>query len=476
LQLSYSRYDDAAAASVDHAWLHHKLPANDLATLRNDCATLRYRRRPYPNSTTAATNNNNITRIGLEFLEFVDGFTSLHHNNFHFYHWLEFVVVAFIQLQQLDLRHDVVVAWIHIPHFTTSQFCGVATETTAMSGNTDITKMNLNLNCLLARMALGHSLSSEHESIAADAGTNAKNINLDNSTTALQFYGLEANNYETAISHSKLRATPETPSRLSQWFPSFFAKDDPSQPQVIDAAEQERRHAAMMHEVDAILTIQRPGCVALQNQHKKMWMHHMNHFDADQWHAKVADFQRQLLLSPPRESSSSILRIGYIDRQNTGRRLPAAFHKLLLTHFQQLAERHDRVEFLHLHMERLSPVEQIRTAASLHILVGMHGNGLTHQFWMKPRSVVLELFWDSPFQLDYATSAQMLQHDYLCLYNGLPVDAQRIANRDASLKEELAAQQTFAAGEDRERIATGTRVAAHFLEEAVTRWLESNPS
>ena len=147
---------DAAAASVDHAWLHHKLPANDLATLRNDCATLRYRRRRYPNTTAATnSNNNNITRIGLEFLEYVDGFTSLHHDNFHFYHWLEFVVVAFIQLQQLDLRN---VVWIHVPHFTASQFCGIATETTATSGNTGI--MNLNLNCLLARMALGHSSSS----------------------------------------------------------------------------------------------------------------------------------------------------------------------------------------------------------------------------------------------------------------------------------------------------------------------------
>ena len=247
-----------------------------------------------------------------------------------------------------------------------------------------------------------------------------------------------------------------------------------------------------MQEVDAVLTLQRPGCVARQQEHKKMWMHHIDHFPALQWHAQITKQLSQFhgAANAPMQANCTI-RIGYIDRQNTGRRLPAKFHDFLVSFLTGITKEQPSiddsnvsVEFLHLHMEHLSPLQQILTASTLDLLIGVHGNGLSHLFFLPPGSAVLELFWDSTFQFDYATGAQMMGHDYLCLYNGLPVSSSRIVNRDVQLKRDLSLASSLPSsslvrtGQDHgdtsfdtesARIAVGTRIAAQFVDDTVAR-------
>lgn len=105
----------------------------------------------------------------------------------------------------------------------------------------------------------------------------------------------------------------------------------------------------------------------------------------------------------------------YIDRQSAFlRRNIAQEHRWLVNTLTQ----DDRVDFLHLHMERYPAIQQISMVSTCDLLVGVHGNGLSHQLWMHPGSYVAELFWEGDFVWCYTIMANMLQHKYFGVWNG----------------------------------------------------------
>ena len=242
----------------------------------------------------------------------------------------------------------------------------------------------------------------------------------------------------------------------------------------------------MMQEADAVLSIYQPACTDIKGINK-LWWRHMDYFSAEAWHANLAR-QLQLLLKvtpPPIAKSETspagkrrifkIIRIGYIDRQNAGRCLPRAFHKEIVARLQQL-QKHSPysdvvIEFHHLHMETLAPVEQIRIAASLDVLIGAHGNGLSHMFFMKPGGAVLEIFWEFSFQFDYATAAHMMRHEYLCIYNGRPIDLDRIAARDPSLRRDYSwsSSHTNDTTPVKDQIQSGIEASLNFIHVVIAR-------
>jgi capsular polysaccharide biosynthesis protein len=118
--------------------------------------------------------------------------------------------------------------------------------------------------------------------------------------------------------------------------------------------------------------------------------------------------------------------VGHVDRQNTRRQLIDSHHQRIL----QFAGKHDKIDFRHLHMEEYSPFEQIQMASECDVLLGVHGNGLTHSLWMAPNRYVVEFFWNFNFQFDYATTAQLMNHTYLGLWNGQVLDIDRVRQRD----------------------------------------------
>lgn len=62
-------------------------------------------------------------------------------------------------------------------------------------------------------------------------------------------------------------------------------------------------------------------------------------------------------------------------------------------------------------MDKLSRDEQIRLAARTTIMMGVHGNGLTHLLWMNnlnPRATVMEFFIPGGFAEDYEYTARAL--------------------------------------------------------------------
>jgi len=86
-------------------------------------------------------------------------------------------------------------------------------------------------------------------------------------------------------------------------------------------------------------------------------------------------------------------------------------------------------------MENYTAQEQIKIMSQVDVLVGAHGNGLSHTFWQKPNRYVIEMFWHYAFYYDYATAAEMMNHTYLALQNGKLLDSSLIRQRDHRLKE-----------------------------------------
>jgi hypothetical protein len=50
-------------------------------------------------------------------------------------------------------------------------------------------------------------------------------------------------------------------------------------------------------------------------------------------------------------------------------------------------------------------------------MVGVHGNGLSHQLWMRPGSGLIEIMKSGGFTRDYAILAEMASHEYYAIHN-----------------------------------------------------------
>ena len=314
--------------------------------LEDQCATLRSIRRTPPSQESSS--------VGLEFLDRPD-FISVGRGTFHLFHFLEFVVIAFAELEAQ--QHHAKVDWIYVPMLNESELSGVQ-----------------DINHIIAEMLWGSSLD---------------------------WYGLHANSRETLRLHPVY--TGEDPTHAKR-----HALVDP-ETHTVDPATR-----TAMVSTEAVWIVSREHCHRTLN---KMWIDYIDRFPAAAWHRRVVT---SLGVPPPSRFS-----VCYVDRQNTKRKLPDVYHEWILSAFED--------SLRHLHMEDLSPMEQLRTATQCSVLLGGHGNGLSHMFWMAPQSAVVELFWEYPFQFDYLTAALLMEHEYLALWNGEPLDGERVRSLDPTL-------------------------------------------
>jgi Glycosyltransferase 61 len=137
--------------------------------------------------------------------------------------------------------------------------------------------------------------------------------------------------------------------------------------------------------------------------------------------------------------TKSKLVVGYIDRQNTDHRLPDEHHNWLMDYFLT----HEKVKLLQLQMEACTGLEQVELASGCDLIIGMHGNGLTHALWMKPQRYVIEIYCRFNFHFDYATVAQLLKHKYLGIVNGKVIDRDMVARRDPALRKSLTRKESM---------------------------------
>ncbi|KAF5324083.1 hypothetical protein D9619_011227 [Psilocybe cf. subviscida] len=121
------------------------------------------------------------------------------------------------------------------------------------------------------------------------------------------------------------------------------------------------------------------------------------------------------VLSAPRSAAPVVT---YISRQRAGRSFLPAAHDSLVKALQEL---HDQgvCEFVEVAMEKMTFAAQVELAARTTIMIGIHGNGLTHQLWMpqSPRSTVIEVFWPESYAHDYSMLSRNMGHKHYAVWN-----------------------------------------------------------
>ncbi|EJT97375.1 hypothetical protein DACRYDRAFT_72262 [Dacryopinax primogenitus] len=110
--------------------------------------------------------------------------------------------------------------------------------------------------------------------------------------------------------------------------------------------------------------------------------------------------------------------ITYISRQRSRRRLIEADHQRLVQALEDMCHRKGWVLDV-VHAEELSREEQLRRAARTVVMLGVHGNGLTHQLLMPPHplSTVIEMFYPGGYARDYEWTAGVLGKAYFGIQN-----------------------------------------------------------
>lgn len=113
--------------------------------------------------------------------------------------------------------------------------------------------------------------------------------------------------------------------------------------------------------------------------------------------------------------------ITYISRQDWGRRMLRQADHLKLV--EELYKLHDLYgyEVNVVSMDKLSRLEQMELAARTTIMLGVHGNGLTHLLWMRPNahSTVIEMMFPEGFATDYEFTTRALGMRHYGVWNNV---------------------------------------------------------
>ncbi|KAG9055057.1 hypothetical protein FS842_003284 [Serendipita sp. 407] len=105
--------------------------------------------------------------------------------------------------------------------------------------------------------------------------------------------------------------------------------------------------------------------------------------------------------------------VTYISRQSTGRRLRQRDHSRLVDALRSLCDVHG-YHLQVLNTDKMTLVEQIMAISRTTVLIGVHGNDLAGQLWVRPtqRSTIIEIFSPGGFIYDYEYCSRALGHKY----------------------------------------------------------------
>jgi len=432
--------DEATRQNDDHEELDGRPHG-----LRN-CTMFRIRSTSTAGKDATSSRSNNMTallqkrpRIGLAFVEDPKTFVSLGKGKFHMYHFLEFLLISFAELDRVFAHSNASIAWVYAPLFTSDEICGVGKK---------------GLNCQILELIFGKGI---------------------------QLYGLDANDAATVALHPAFNGhmkerndfLKNKESFLSRLFSSpsllFGKREQNVMIPLPNTTMRERTHQEMVNGTDAILFVHRPSCKKQQRVNlQKMWTNYVGNFPAANWHQRVMEGIHAN--EDEHAVDSANISVCYIDRQATKRRMPDDYHNWLI----QYIAHHPKMHLVHLHMEQFDPMEQIQIAASCQVMMGVHGNGLSHSLWMKPQSFVVEFFWNFPCRYDYATAAQLVDHHYLAIVNGhLLVDFEtKISNIRSQSQVYLPTTRCVWAGQEKpgakpQKVGNGTEALELFLQQAI---------
>ena len=113
---------------------------------------------------------------------------------------------------------------------------------------------------------------------------------------------------------------------------------------------------------------------------------------------------------------NDVTHVTYVSRQQAPRRrLHPAIHARIVSQLEKL----DGIRFREVCMEHHDFATQLDIARTTDVLIGVHGNGLTHAMFMRPKKFVCEIFVPrGVFQWHYYTMSSAMGHKYQCMFDG----------------------------------------------------------
>lgn len=110
--------------------------------------------------------------------------------------------------------------------------------------------------------------------------------------------------------------------------------------------------------------------------------------------------------------------ITYISRQAARRHLIREDHELLVASLEELASRKG-YELIIIEAEKLSKDDQIAIMARTTVLLGVHGNGLSHVLWLAPSRFLttIEIFFPGGFAHDYEWTTRAMGGKHFGVWN-----------------------------------------------------------
>lgn len=110
--------------------------------------------------------------------------------------------------------------------------------------------------------------------------------------------------------------------------------------------------------------------------------------------------------------------ITYISRQAARRHLIPEDHRLLVAALQEMTARKG-YELIIIEAEKLTKDEQLTIMSMTTVLLGVHGNGLSHVLWLAPSRflTVIEIFIPGGFAYDYEWTTRALGGKHFAIWN-----------------------------------------------------------
>lgn len=110
--------------------------------------------------------------------------------------------------------------------------------------------------------------------------------------------------------------------------------------------------------------------------------------------------------------------VTYVSRQSARvRTLNPQVHENFVNSMMNISD----IDFVVVKMEDIPFNEQFHLANRTDLLIGVHGNGLSHAAFMHPHRNVIEIFVPGTiFEWDYYTLSKMMGHEYMCIFNSNP--------------------------------------------------------
>lgn len=158
------------------------------------------------------------------------------------------------------------------------------------------------------------------------------------------------------------------------------------------------------------ITIDRQGCHENQDalHFNKMAIGHQNLIKKEYLN-DLRDRVLDTLKTSKEEKDAPV--ITYVQRKG-GRYFTEEFEQVFTSKMKELFPNH---KFQIARFEKYTYPEQLQMIRNTDILVGLHGNGLTHAYFLPNDSLVVEIFPEGAFAMDYQLISELCGHNYFAI-------------------------------------------------------------